>query len=434
MLQGTPTSAHFVLERMTPFQWRAVAVCVLLTMLDGFDVMAMAFTAPHVSADWQLSGKLLGALFSAGLVGMAVGSLLLAPLADRIGRRALILVCLAILTVGMGASALAGTVWQLGALRAFTGVGIGGMLACVAVTAAEYSTARWRSTATVLQATGYPVGATIGGAIAAVLLQHWSWPSVFWLGALGSLLCVPLVLACLPESLDFLIARRPPHAHARFNAVLARMGMPPHPQLPPVQAAGQVQGYAALFVGALRRQSLLIALAFFLLMFGFYFVLSWTPKLLVTAGLSAAQGVTGGVLLNLGGIVGGTLFSWLALRGRLSRLTAGALVLVAVGMVAFGLSSTVLSWAFATALLTGAALTAAMGGLYAVAPVVFSAAVRSTGMGWAIGVGRLGAILSPLCAGALLDAGWSPAMLYLACGVPLLFAAAAVVAMRLPER
>ncbi|WP_115584291.1 MFS transporter [Xanthomonas dyei] len=436
MLQSTPTSTHFVLERMTPFQWRAVAVCVLLTMLDGFDVMAMAFTAPHVSADWQLSGKLLGALFSAGLVGMAVGSLLLAPLADRIGRRALILVCLAILTVGMGASALAGDVWQLGALRAFTGVGIGGMLACVAVTAAEYSTARWRSTATVLQATGYPVGATIGGAIAALLVQHWSWPAVFWLGALGSLLCVPLVLAFLPESLDFLIARRPPHAHARFNAVLARMGMAPHPQLPlpPAQTAGQAQGYAALFVGKLRRQSLLIALAFFLLMFAFYFVLSWTPKLLVTAGLSAAEGLTGGVLLNLGGIVGGTLFSWLALRGRLSRLTAGALVLVAIGMVAFGLSSTVLSWAFVTALLTGAALTAAMGGLYAVAPVVFTAAVRSTGMGWSIGVGRLGAIASPLCAGVLLDAGWSPAMLYLACGVPLLLAAAAVVAMRLPER
>ncbi|MCC4603276.1 MFS transporter [Xanthomonas campestris pv. badrii] len=434
MLQSTSTPAPFVLERMTPFQWRAVAICVLLTMLDGFDVMAMAFTAPHVSADWQLSGKWLGVLFSAGLVGMAVGSLVLAPLADRIGRRALTLICLTILTVGMGASALAGNAWQLGALRAFTGIGIGGMLACVAVTAAEYSTARWRSTATVLQATGYPVGATVGGAIAALLLQHWSWPSVFVLGALGSLVCVPLVLAFLPESLEFLMARRPPNAHTRFNAVLARMGMPAAPQLPlpPVQAARQ--GYAALFVGVVRRQSLLIAGAFFLLMFSFYFVLSWTPKLLATAGLSAAQGVTGGVLLNLGGIAGGLLFSWLALRARLSRLTAGALILVALAMLAFGVSSAVLSWAFVTALLTGAALTAAMGGLYAVAPVVFPAAVRSTGMGWAIGVGRLGAILSPLCAGVLLDAGWTPARLYLACAVPLLFAAAAVVAMRLPDR
>lgn len=100
-------------------------MCVLLTMLDGFDVMAMAFTAPHVSADWQLSGKLLGMLFSAGLIGMALGALGLAPLADRIGRRALTLACLAILTVGMGMSALASTAWQLGALRLLTGLGIG---------------------------------------------------------------------------------------------------------------------------------------------------------------------------------------------------------------------------------------------------------------------------------------------------------------------
>ncbi|MBB4656742.1 benzoate transport [Xanthomonas sp. F14] len=436
MLQRTSTPAPFVLQRMTRFQWRAVAVCVLLTMLDGFDVMAMAFTAPHVSAQWQLSGKLLGALFSAGLVGMAVGSLLLAPLADRIGRRATILACLAILTVGMGASALATGVWQLGALRAFTGIGIGGMLACVAVIAAEYSTAQWRSTALALQATGYPIGATLGGAIAALLLQHWSWHAVFVLGALGSLLCVPLVLAFLPESLEFLIARRPPNAGARFNAVLARMGMPPQAVLPspPPHGSGRARGYAALFVPALRRQSLLIALAFFLLMFAFYFVLSWTPKLLVVAGLSAEQGVTGGVLLNLGGIAGGAIFSALAARARLSWLTAGVLGLSALALLAFGWYSTVLGWAFVIAVLSGAALFAAIAGLYAVAPVVFTAAVRSTGMGWAIGVGRFGAIASPLCVGVLVDAGWSPAALYLACSVPLLLAAIAVLGMRLPAR
>ncbi|MCC4618304.1 MFS transporter [Xanthomonas campestris pv. asclepiadis] len=435
MTQSAVTPASFALERMTPFQWRAVAVCVLLTMLDGFDVMAMAFTAPHVSAQWQLSGKLLGALFSAGLVGMAVGSLVLAPLADRMGRRATILVCLAILTVGMGASALATGAWQLGALRAFTGIGIGGMLACVAVIAAEYSTAHWRSTALALQATGYPIGATLGGAMAALLLQQWSWHAVFVLGALGSLLCVPLVLAFLPESLEFLIVRRPPDAGARFNAVLARMGMPPRAVLPsPPQVSDRAQGYAALFVPALRRQSLLLALAFFLLMFAFYFVLSWTPKLLVVAGLSAEQGVTGGVLLNLGGIAGGAVFSALAARARLSRLTAGALGISALALLAFGLYNTVLSWAFVIAVLSGAALFAAIAGLYAVAPVVFTVAVRSTGMGWAIGVGRFGAIAQPLCVGVLVDAGWSPAALYLACSVPLLLAAIAVLGMRLPAR
>lgn len=154
----------------------------------------------------------------------------------------------------------------------------------------------------------------------------------------------------------------------------------------------------------------------------------------MVAGLSAEQGVTGGVLLNLGGIAGGGMFSWLAARARLSRLTAGALGLSALAMLAFGLYSTVLSWAFVIALLTGAAMFAAIAGLYAVAPVVFTAAVRSTGMGWAIGVGRFGAIASPLCVGMLVDAGWSPATLYLACSLPLLLAAAAVLSMRLPAR
>ncbi|MFA4623767.1 MFS transporter [Xanthomonas perforans] len=436
MPQHTASFGHFVLERMTPFQWRAVAVCVLLTMLDGFDVMAMAFTAPHVSADWQLSGKLLGMLFSAGLIGMALGALGLAPLADRIGRRALTLACLAILTVGMGMSAVASTAWQLGALRLLTGLGIGGMLACVAVTAGEFSSPRWRNTAIVLQVTGYPVGATLGGMIAELLMQQWSWPAVFVLGAVASLLCVPLVLAFLPESLEFLIMRRPPDAVARFNAVLARMAMPPHDALPPLppQSATQAQGYRALFDAAMRRHTLLIALGFFSLMFAFYFVISWTPKLLVTAGASATDGVTGGVLLNLGGIGGGLLFSGLASCVRLARLTIGSLLLMGLAMLASGLCSTQLSWAFAVALLTGAAMFAAVGGMYAIVPIVFNAAVRSTALGWAIGVGRLGAILSPFCAGVLLDAGWSPAMLYLACSVPLLLAIFAVLAMRLPNR
>ena len=133
MSHATAAASPLVLERMTPFQWTAIAICVLLNMLDGFDVMVMAFTAPHVSADWALSGKLLGIMLSAGLVGMALGSFLLAPLADRWGRRPMIMLCLVILTVGMALSAQASNAWQLGALRVFTGVGIGGMLAGVGV-------------------------------------------------------------------------------------------------------------------------------------------------------------------------------------------------------------------------------------------------------------------------------------------------------------
>lgn len=431
MTHASAAASPLVLERMSPFQWTAIAVCVLLNMLDGFDVMVMAFTAPHVSTAWALSGKVLGIMLSAGLVGMAMGSFLLAPLADRWGRRPMIMCCLVILTLGMSLSALAANAWQLGALRVFTGIGIGGMLAGVGVISAEYANAKWRSTAVALQATGYPIGATLGGLLAAWMLEHFSWHSVFLVGAGASLLCMPLVLACLPESLDFLVARRPRNALPRLNALLQRMHMPTLQALPVAAPRDRRRsGYAALFVGDLRRVSILIAVAFFLHMFAFYFVLSWTPKLLVSAGVSAQQGITGGVLLNLGGIVGGSLFGWFASRWALSRLTGASLLLAMLAMLVFAGFNTDLGLAFPVAFVIGAALFGGMAGLYAAAPVVFAADVRTTGLGWAIGIGRVGAILSPLSVGLLVDAGWSPAALYVLCALPLALAAWACMGLR----
>ncbi|MDF2818810.1 MAG: transporter [Stenotrophomonas rhizophila] len=431
MTHASAAASPLVLERMSPFQWTAIAVCVLLNMLDGFDVMVMAFTAPHVSTAWALSGKVLGIMLSAGLVGMAMGSFLLAPLADRWGRRPMIMCCLVILTLGMSLSALAANAWQLGVLRVFTGIGIGGMLAGVGVISAEYANAKWRSTAVALQATGYPIGATLGGLLAAWMLEHFSWHSVFLVGAGASLLCIPLVLACLPESLDFLVARRPRNALPRLNALLQRMHMPTLQALPVAAPRDRRRsGYAALFVGDLRRVSILIAVAFFLHMFAFYFVLSWTPKLLVSAGVSAQQGITGGVLLNLGGIVGGSLFGWFASRWALSRLTGASLLLAMLAMLVFAGFNTDLGIAFPVAFVIGAALFGGMAGLYAAAPVVFAADVRTTGLGWAIGIGRVGAILSPLSVGLLVDAGWSPAALYVLCALPLALAAWACMGLR----
>ncbi|MGO1072443.1 MFS transporter [Lysobacter sp. CA199] len=416
------------LQRMSRFQWIAIGLCIALNMLDGFDVMVMAFTAPHISQEWRLSGTQLGGLFSAGLFGMAAGSLFLAPWADRYGRRTIILWCLIVLTLGMGLSAFARDVGELALLRALTGVGIGGMLASVGVITAEYAADKWRSTAVALQATGYPVGATIGGLIASALLEHWNWQAVFATGALASLIAIPVVLRMLPESMDFLISRRPSNALPRLNDLLQRMRLPALTELPAAAVADPAQrsGYRALFAPHLLRTSLLIAAAFFLLMFSFYFVLSWTPKLLVSAGLSAQQGITGGVLLNLGGIVGGSLFGWFAARRSLSTLTIACMLLASLALFAFGAASQNLSLAFPIAFVLGATVFGSMAGLYALAPIVFETSTRTTGLGWAIGIGRIGAILSPIAVGWLTDLDWSTSHLYYLCAVPLLLAAAAV--------
>lgn len=151
---------------MRGFQYLAVLVCILLNMIDGFDVLVMAFTAASVSREWGLSGAQVGLLLSAGLVGMAAGSLLLAPLADRWGRRRLILVCLLLSGSGMLLSALAGSPLQLALLRGLTGLGVGGVLASSNVIASEYSARRWRGLAVSLQGMGYALGATLGGLLA----------------------------------------------------------------------------------------------------------------------------------------------------------------------------------------------------------------------------------------------------------------------------
>lgn len=418
---------------MSRFQAMAIGLCVVLNMLDGFDVLVMAFTASEVAREWGLSGARLGVLLSAGLFGMAAGSLFVAPWADRFGRRLITLACLSVITAGMAASALSRTPGQLAALRVLTGIGVGGILASLNVITSEYSSHRWRSTAISLQVTGYPIGATVGGTIAAFLITAYGWRSAFWFGAAASALMIPIVVRSLPESLDFLLARQPPGALARLNELLARMGRAPVDALPPRPAGEHAAGgpLGRVFAGGSAAATLLVWSAFFLVMFSFYFVTSWTPKLLVAAGLSTRQGITGGVLLNVGGIVGGTLFSYLASRVPLKRLATAYLAATAATVALFGVYAASLRAAFPIALAIGVCLFGSMVGLYAATPLLYPAGIRTTGVGWAIGIGRIGAILAPVAAGLMVDAGWTTAWLYLAFAVPLVLAVLSVRALEI---
>jgi len=419
---------------MSRYQVVCVAICVALNMIDGFDVLVMAFTAPFVSAEWGLKGAELGYLLSAGLFGMAGGSLFLAPWADRFGRRPIILFCLCLLSAGMALSGGARGTFELAAFRVLTGIGIGGMLASLNVITSEYSSDKWRSTAVSIQVVGYPIGATVGGSIAAVLIAHYGWSAAFYFGAVASLMMIPWVIWYMPESPDFLLAKRPAHALKSLNALLSGMGRENLTQLPEAIASEErhAQGnpVGRLFHGELARSTILIWSSYFLLMFAFYFVLSWTPKLLVTAGLSKQQGITGGVLLNVGGIIGGIVFGYLASRLQVRRLTGVYLVITAITLVLFGVAGSQLNTAFPIALLIGAFIFGSMAGLYALAPTLYPPAMRTTGMGWAIGIGRIGAILAPSIVGLMIDGGWQAHDLYFVFTLPLLAAALIVFALR----
>ncbi len=326
---------------MSAFQVFAVGICVFINMLDGFDVLVMAFTASSIAEDWGVPNSSLGILFSAGLFGMAAGSLFIAPYGDRFGRRSVILLCLITISVGMFLSAISQSVWQLTLIRAITGLGIGGMLASVNVLVAEYSSTRRRAFCISLLQGGYPIGATIGGIITVFLISSYGWRSAFVFGGLVSTAIIPFILWQLPESLDYLAVKQPPNALKKINSALYRMGhdllealpapIPPEKQLP--------QNVTSLLKPSIRRSTLLIWTAFFMVMFSFYFTLSWTPKLLVEAGLSREQGISGSVVINMGGVIGALVLGYLASRLDLQKLIGNYMIACAALTFLFGLLS-----------------------------------------------------------------------------------------------
>ncbi|MDZ4729028.1 MAG: MFS transporter [Xanthomonadales bacterium] len=418
---------------MTRYQMRAIAVCMLINMLDGFDVLVVAFTAASIAADWDLSATAIGSLLSAGLVGMTVGSLVLGPLADRFGRRPLVLVCLVVMTVGMLLSAFTENVEQLTATRLLTGLGIGGMLPSLNTIVAEYSSLRWRSFSVSILQAGYPVGATLGGLIAAIVISQYGWRSVYALAGLASALMVLVVWRALPESLDYLASRQPLNALDKINDLLRKLGRESISALPELanRDGKKKSGYAdMLATPGLWKTSLLLSLAFFIVMFSFYFVLSWTPKILVDAGMSTSQGISGGVLLNMGGIVGSLLLGYVSSRLDISKLIAVYMVLSAALMAVFANVSSFDITLQMLALALGFFIFGSMVGLYALAPHLYPVQSRSAGLSIAIGIGRIGGVTSPLLAGYLFDHGWAQADGFIMFAIPLLLAAVVVIALK----
>lgn len=425
---------------MSPYQWVIIGLCVLLNCLDGFDVMAMAFTASPVKEEFGLSGSQLGVLLSAGLVGMAAGSLGLAPFADRVGRRPIILICLALASVGMLLGSVASSALLLGATRVVTGLGVGGILACTNVIASEYSSSRRRGLAIGIYTAGYGIGAAIGGLAAASLQEQLGWRSIFVFGGVATAVALGLLAALLPESVDFLLAKRPANVLDKLNRIAARI------RQPEVTTEDLVVNTATttssdrrahpglLLSGQLRRPTLLVWVAFFTTMYGFYFVNSWTPQLLVTSGLSTQQGVTGGLALALGGTIGSVLYGVVATRRDNRRVLIGFTVLAAVAMVLFISSTAFLALALVCGVVVGALINGCIAGLYTITPALYETGLRSTGMGWGIGVGRIGAILAPLATGRLLDASWSPVQLYVVAAIIVTVSALALVALGRSQR
>ncbi|HEX8382028.1 MAG TPA: MFS transporter [Sphingomonas sp.] len=391
---------------MSRFQWGIVATMIGLNALDGFDVLSISFASPGIAAAWGIDRAALGFVLSMELIGMAIGSLVLGGVADRIGRRATILGCLTVMAGGMLGASTAGDVTTLSLWRVLTGLGIGGMLAATNAAVAEAANSRRRALCVVLMAAGYPVGSVIGGSISAVLLARYDWQAVFVFGGIVTLCFIPLVLWRAPESIAFLMHRRPPGALARINAMLARMGHLPVDALPAPEPKAAKVPLVELFSPAFVRVTGLLTLAYLTHIMTFYFILKWIPKIVVDMGFPAP--LAAGVLVwaSIGGASGSLVLGLLTARVRLIGLTIGAMLLSTVLVIAFGRDWSDLAALSLIAACAGFATNAAVVGLYALIAQSFPTGVRATATGFVIGIGRGGSALAPALAGLLFAAGY----------------------------
>ncbi|NBC38182.1 MFS transporter [Novosphingobium sp. FSY-8] len=414
--------------------WRqiaAIALCCALNALDGFDVLSISFASPGIAAEWGIDRKALGIVLSMEIFGMAVGSVMLGQLADRIGRMYTALISLIIMLVGMIATPHSTDVGMLAGLRLFTGLGIGGMLAATNALTAEYANAKWRNAAIALMAAGYPLGAVVGGSIAREMLVSGGWRDVFYLGAGLAIILLPLVPWLLPEPVGALMQRRPANALQQVNRTLRIFGHEQVDHLPPAES--QIKGSVTqLFTKGLLPITILLTVAYFMHILTFYFIVKWIPKVVVDMGFpaSAAAGVL--VWTNVGGLIGAVLFSLSSLRLPLRPALVGAMLLSSIMVAVFGQSPADLKVLSIAAGVAAFFTNGVIVGFYALIAQSFPTALRGSGTGFVIGIGRAGAAAGPIIAGFLFEAKLGLPMVAIAMALGSLTAAVTLIVM--PKR
>ncbi len=406
-------------------QFLVVGLCMFFNMLDGFDITAMAIVASAVSDELQLTADRLGLIFSFALAGMMAGAMFLAPVSDIIGRRKLIILSVTLVGVSVLLTAYATTLTEFIVLRFISGLGAGTMLACQATLVAEYSPEKYRSLSVAATTAGYPLGAMMTAVVAGFIMPEYGWRGMFWFGGVVTLTMGIVAWVFIPESLKYLLERRPENALQRINKILLKLKKDTLGELPVVakETARKAKGFAGNMMSLLapehRLATLTLWITFFLCFATLYFLMSWIPKLMEQSGYSAETGHLAFFLFNLGGVIGIFTLGTLATRWRLTNLVFVFLLSAAVCMVIFASAPNQLNLLLTVIFFMGILLQGGFVGLYATAAKVYPTEIRSTGIGWAIGLGRSGAVAGPAAAGFLIAAGFSMSANYYVFAVPM---------------
>ena len=419
-------------KKVGAFQYLIVSLCGLVMFLDGFDTQSISYMAPWIAKEWNLSRELLGLIFSSALTGLMAGYLLLSPLSDRFGHRRMLLAS----TVAFGlftlAALFAAGATELIALRFLAGLGMGAAIPSAVALTSEYSPQRLRASFVLGIYCGFSLGFVAAGVAAASVLPVYGWRSLLWIGGFAPLVLAMVLFFRLPESLDFLVRvgtdrNRIWNLLCRINPRLTKVGDAAAFTTDQEDRRSAVRG---IFQSGRATGTLLLWFVFIINLAEFCALQSWLPTILTNLHYSISTIALATSLTTTGGIVAafavGPAMDRLGSYGSLGIVYLGGVIFVAL----IGAALTQPEWVLlTTAFFAGFCVSGGQKSVIALAAVFYPAPVRSTGVGWALGIGRIGGILGPWLFGILLGWNLSPSRVLYSASVPMLLAAAAVMLM-----
>lgn len=407
-----------------------VLLCMLVNMIDGFDITAMAVVASDISLEMNLSEDKLGFVFGFSLAGIMVGAMFLASFSDVVGRRPMIIISLFVVALSVLLTALARDFYIIILLRFISGLGAGVMLASQATLTSEYSPERYRSLSVAIVTAGYPLGAMMTGLVSGFIVDDYGWRSMFLFGGGVSIFLCVIAFKFLPESMQFLCVKKPHNSLKKVNFLLANYKLAPVSQLPKITHVDNnavsvvrksiIGNMRSLLSEELKSRTLIIWVVFSMANVTMYFLMSWLPKLMVNAGYTKEIAGYAFSAYNLGGVAGIFVMGILATVYRLSLVVSVFLVMSGAFMLLFAFSSASISVLLGIIGMVGVFLQGGFVGMYALAAKLYPSEFRATGVGWTLGVGRFGAIAGPTIAGFTIASGMTINLNFVLFSLPVL--------------
>lgn len=413
-------------QPMSSYQWLMVAICFILNFNDGIDVLLVSFSSVDIIAEWGLSKTEMGYIFSAGLAGMTLGAFLIAPNADTFGRRKIFLISVGLIVIGMFGVAFCPSFALMLVLRFITGMGIGGILPTMAATASEFSNDKYRDFNVGLVQAGWPIGAIITGVLAAKYIPVFGWKAAFLVAGFMALIMWLLVLFFMTDSIDFIVLSEKKDALESVNRLLKKMKMELISVLPEKTEKTQTKGLKAIMQPEYKSNTIKIWFGAFFGFMTLYTLMSWVPNIAKESGMPFELATYVGIALNIGAAIGSASIGALGSKIGMRKVNLIYMLLAFFIMQVYAFSTLHTGLIFVLVLLIGIFVQGGFNGIWPTLSRLYDTGVRTTGVGYTVGIGRLGAILGPTLFGYFSDQGFGIQTLFVVFSIPLLLMGAFV--------